>query len=72
MNKTKGKLKQIEWRDSRLYITQCSKDEDFQVETIISTGYVVSENNKQIVLAGDVLADGDVRRVIVIPKENII
>lgn len=55
-----------------MYLTQCSKEDVFEVATIISTGYVVSENKRQIVLAGDVLENGDVRRVIVIPKENII
>lgn len=68
----KGKLKSIRWRDSRIYITQCSKEDNFGVEIIISTGFVVSEDKKQIVLAADVLESGDVRRVIVIPKENIL
>lgn len=68
----KGKLRQVRWRDNRLYITQCSKDDKFEVAVICSVGYVVSEDKKQIVLAGDVLDDGDVRRVIVIPKENIL
>lgn len=67
-----GKLVNIKWRDSRMYISQMDKDDDFTVAIICSTGFVVSEDKKQIVIAGDVLEDGDVRRVIVIPKENII
>jgi hypothetical protein len=69
---SKGKLKQIRWRDSRMYITQCSKEDVFEVSEIYSVGYVVKEDKNSITLAGDVLNDGDVRRVIVIPKENIL
>jgi hypothetical protein len=68
--KNRGKLRTIRWRDSRLYLTQCGKDDDFAVSTVYSTGFVVSENKRQIVLAGDII-DEDIRRVIVIPKENI-
>lgn len=67
-----GKLKSIKWRDSRMYITQCNKDDKFDVSVIISCGFVVKEDKKSIVLAGDVIDDGDIRRVIIIPKENII
>lgn len=66
-----GKLRTIRWRDSRMYITQCDKNDDFDVCVIYSTGFVISEDKKKVVLAGDVV-DGDIRRVIVIPKENII
>jgi hypothetical protein len=66
-----GRLKTIKWRDSRMYITQCAIDDDFEVCVIISTGFVIKEDKKQIVLAGDIV-DRDVRRVIVIPKENIL
>jgi len=72
MNKQIGKLKQIKWRDSKMYITQQSKDDLFEVATICSVGYVVQEDKTKIVLAGDVLDDGEIRRIIVIPKENII
>lgn len=66
------KIKTIIWRDSNMYITQCGVDEKFKVSLITSCGFVVSENKEKIVLAGDVLDDGDLRRVIVIPKENIV
>ncbi len=72
IGKIVGKIVQIHWRDSRMYITQQSKDDEFEVATIISCGYVIKEDKKSITLAGDVLDEGDVRRVIVIPKENII
>lgn len=55
-----------------MYMTQQHKDDKFDVSVICSVGYVVSEDKKQIVLAGDVLDGGDIRRVIVIPKENIV
>lgn len=66
-----GDFIQIRWRDSNIYMPQCNKDDHFEVETITSIGYVVSEDEKKIVLAGDVLSTGDIRRVIVIPKENL-
>lgn len=64
-------LKTITWRDSNMYLTQCSKDDDFDIEIITSVGFVVKETDAFICLAGDTLGD-DVRRVICIPKENII
>jgi hypothetical protein len=54
-----------------MFIHQESMDcEDFTVAIVESVGFVISENSEQIVLAGDIV-DDDVRRVIVIPKENI-
>lgn len=64
-------MKEITWRDSRLHITQEVKDTDWNICVIKSVGYVVAEDKFKIVLAGD-LVDEDVRRAIVIPKENII
>lgn len=54
-----------------MYITQCDIDSDFKVCVITSTGFVIEETDEHIVLAGD-LIDDDARRVIVIPKENIV
>ena len=65
------KVRQIRWRDSNIYLTQQNEDSNFDVAIIKSVGYVVEEDKNKIVLAGDVF-DGAVRRVIVIPKENII
>lgn len=70
--KNLGKLTSVKWRDSRMYITQCNKDDKFEVSEILSVGYIVKEDSKSITLAGDVIDDGDIRRVIIIPKENII
>ena len=67
MNKTKI----IKWRDSQMYITQCPKDEGWEIPKITSVGFVIYEDKEKIVLAGDLL-DEDIRRAIVIPKENII
>jgi len=55
-----------------MYITQISREEDFKIAEICSVGYLVKETKDSIVLAGDVLDDGEIRRVIIIPKENII
>lgn len=65
------KIVRVSWRDSRLYIRQCEKDDDFAYCVLFSVGFVIQEDKEQIVLSGD-LVDGDVRRVIVIPRENII
>lgn len=65
------KISHIKWRDSRMFIHQEPRDcDDFNVAIVESVGFVISENSEQIVLAGDIV-DDDVRRVIVIPKENI-
>ena len=53
-----------------MYITQCGTDEDWDVCVITSVGFVLKETKKYIVLCGD-LVDDEVRRAIVIPKENI-
>ena len=65
------KLRIVEWRDSQIYATQGERDDDYQIATITSVGFLISEDEEKIVLAGDSLGD-DVRRVIAIPKENII
>ena len=67
-----GEVVKINWRDSNLYITQCNVDDDFEVALLTSIGELVKETDDYLVLAGDVLKDGEIRRVIVIPKENII
>ena len=67
------KICEIIWRDSCMYITQEPKTRDWKYETISSVGYLLEENDKQIVIAGDSLEiENEVRRVIVIPKENIV
>lgn len=63
-------IKQVKWRDSNLYITQ-TDGKNLEVSILESVGYVVEDDEDKIVLAGD-LIDNEYRRVIVIPKENII
>jgi len=70
--KKKGKkVKVIKWRDSQMHITQEPQDTRWEVAIITSVGFVIADDAEKIVLAGDLLGD-DARRVIVIPKENII
>lgn len=69
--KSKPKIREVKWRDSRMHISQEYKDTDWGVCVISSVGYVIKETKDYIVLAGD-LVDEDVRRAIVIPKENIV
>lgn len=64
-------LVEIKWRDSRMYIEQCNQDDELDICVISSVGYKIKETKNVITLAGD-LVDGDIRRVICIPKENII
>lgn len=40
------KVKKVKWRDSRMYITQCGKDEEWEVEIMTSVGFVVEETKK--------------------------
>lgn len=54
-----------------MYITQCGKDEEWGVEIMTSVGFVVEETKNHIVLAGDLVGE-ELRRVIVIPRENIV
>lgn len=54
-----------------MYITQISKKDIDDVCIIESTGFLIEEDNTKIILAGDII-DDEYRRVIVIPKENII
>lgn len=65
------KIRKVRWRDSRLYITQEPDPTLYDVCVVESIGYVVREDKSKIVLAGDIV-DGEFRRVIVIPKENLI
>lgn len=65
------KTKTVKWRDSRIYITQIAKEDIEDVCIIESTGFLIEEDDTKIVLAGDTV-DDEYRRVIVIPKENII
>lgn len=67
-----GDIVEIKWRDSTMYITQCSKDDDFSVTEITSVGQFIKQDEKSVVIAGDILSDGELRRVIIIPKENIV
>ena len=67
----KETIKEIKWRDSQMHILQESRDTKWEIAIINSVGYVIEKTKTHIVLAGDVLGD-DVRRVIVIPIENII
>lgn len=64
------RIRKIKWRDSRLHIEQ-EPMQDFKVCVIESIGFVIKEDKDILVLAGD-LVDDEFRRVIVIPKENII
>lgn len=54
-----------------MYLEQCPQDEEFEVAVITSVGFVIQEDKEKIVLAGDLLFE-DARRIIVIPKENIV
>ena len=65
------KTRTIKWRDSRMYITQVSKEHIEDVCIIESVGFLIEEDDTKIVLAGDIV-DDEYRRVIVIPKENIL
>lgn len=61
----------VEWRDSRMYLEQCPVDSEWEACVITSVGHLVEDTKERVVLAGDHL-DEDVRRVIVIPRENVV
>lgn len=64
----------IKWRDSSIYTEQVGRDEPFKVSIMVSVGLLIEYDDKYV-LAGDLVGEGDdcdLRRVIVIPKENVI
>lgn len=67
-------IKLVTWRDSTRYLGQVAADYEFRIEVITTVGWLIHEDEFQIVLAQDnfqnIEAD-DFRGVIVIPKENI-
>lgn len=65
------KIRKIRWRDSRMYIAQVGNQEPFDVTVIESVGFVLEDTPDHVTLAGD-MVDTEFRRVIVIPRENII
>jgi hypothetical protein len=66
------KIKRVKWRDSCVLRDQQTIDADFDVAIMESVGFVLQEDAKKLVLAGELLENGNARRTIVIPKENII
>ena len=67
-----ARIETIMWNDSNMYITQTHISEDWKTCVIESVGYVIEDTKSHVVLAGDCVGDDEVRRVIVIPKENIL
>jgi len=70
-----GKIVSIDWRDSNMYITQCNLKDDLDISIITSIGKVIACDATKLVIAGDIVGDeinGEIRRVIAIPIENII
>ena len=65
-------LLHIKWRDSRIYIEPAERDDDFSISEMQTVGFLIIEDDKQIVIARDVHDESDCRGIIVIPKENII
>ncbi len=65
------RIMKITWRDSHRYTYQMEPHEEVTVTTIESVGFLVREQKDSYVLSQDDIM-GDIRGVIVIPKENII
>ncbi len=63
---------EVKWRDSNIYPGQRHIEDDFKVYRINSVGYLVTEDSKQVVVTRDDLENGEIRDVIVIPRENIV
>ena len=65
-------LLHIKWRDSRIYITPCERNDDYSVCEMQTVGFLIQETDKMLVVARDIHNELDCRGVIAIPKENII
>ena len=66
------KFIRVKWRDSCILHDQQFIDADFSVAIMESVGFLLQEDDTKIVLAGELLESGYARRIIVIPKENIV
>jgi hypothetical protein len=66
------KFIRVKWRDSCILHDQQLVDADFSVAIMESVGFLLQEDDTKIVLAGELLETGYARRIIVIPKENIV
>ena len=67
------KIVRVKWRDSCVLHDQQFADADFSVAIMESVGFVIQEDGEKIVLAGELCENGGyARRIIVIPKENIV
>lgn len=65
------KIVQIRWRDSHRYLYQMESGAEVEVQDIDTVGFLVRTEKDAYVLAQDDI-DGDIRGVIVIPKENVV
>lgn len=62
---------EISWLDSHRYTYQMSPQEAVSIITIVSCGFLVSQNKTQVVICQDNI-EGDIRGVLVIPMVNIL
>lgn len=67
------KITEIKWWDSQMYLYQQSLGDTFEPITITSVGYLLANDSKHesYTLVGDWLGT-DGRRILTIPKENVI
>lgn len=66
------KMVRVKWRDSMILHDQQEVDADFDVAIMDSIGFLLKEDDTKLVLAGELLENATARRIIVIPKENLI
>ena len=66
------KIVRVKWRDSCILHDQQRIDADFDIAMMESIGFLLRQDDTKIVLAGEILENGHARRIIVIPKENIV
>ena len=63
-------IARVFWRDSSLFITQHGEEVELLAKEIESIGFVIKNNKDVLAITGD-LIEGEKRRTLVIPKENI-
>lgn len=68
----KRKICMVYWIDSCICNPQISKDEFPTPVKIVSVGIVVAKTKHSITLSRDVLADGDCRSLICIPRCSVL
>jgi hypothetical protein len=69
------KIVWVKWRDANQYLRQSSIEDVRQglCEIVETVGFLIKDDSDSLIVANEYMGtSGDVRRTIVIPKENVV